>query len=123
MDGLYFTAKQAADTLGISVASLYAYVGRKNIRSQFVPGKRSRLYWREDILKTSSGSDERFVKWDSVLVPETKITLITNEGHFYRGQSAIGLSEKSSLEQVAALLWKQELEAIFSNVPPLTPPG
>jgi citrate synthase len=121
VDNLYLTAKQAADMLGISVSSLYAYVGRKNIRSQSVPGRRARLYWREDVEKIRSKSEERFVKWDSILVPETKITLITDAGHFYRGHSAIELSERCSLEEVAAILWEQDVQSIFPDTPPIVP--
>ena len=122
--GLYLTAQQAADMLGISVQSLYAYVGRKNIRSQGTPGKRSRLYWREDIERISGGmADERVVKFDSILVPETKITLLTASGHYYRGVSAIALSENATLEDVAALLWAQPKDTIFSSVPPPAPAG
>ncbi len=121
---LYLTARQAAALLGISVQSLYAYVGRKNIRSQGVPGKRSRLYWREDIERISGKLvEDRTVKFDSILVPETKITLLTGTGHYYRGQSAIALSEWATLEDVAALLWEQPADVIFPPTPPSPPPG
>lgn len=110
--------------LGISVQSLYAYVGRKNIRSQATPGKRSRLYWREDIERISGKlAEDRTIKFDSILVPETKITLLTPTGHYYRGQSAESLSNAATLEDVAALLWEQPVEVIFSPSPPDVPPG
>lgn len=121
---LYLNAEEAAAKLGISISSLYAYVGRKNIRSQGVPGKRSRLYWREDIEKIAGGKvEDRFIKSDSILVPETKITLITDNGHYYRGRSAIELSETATLEDVAGLLWQQDPVAIFPAAPPLIPRG
>jgi citrate synthase len=122
--GLYLTADEAAQMLGVSVRSLYAYVGRKGIRSQPVPGQRARLYWREDIEKIASRStDERVIKWDSILVRETKITLVTESGHYYRGRSAIELSETWTLEQVAGLLWEQEVGDIFPDRSPAVPEG
>ena len=122
--GLYLTAEEAANALGIAVPSLYAYVSRKGIRSQPVPGTRARLYWREDIDKIARGQNgDRTVKWDSILVPETKITLLTDDGHFYRGRSAIALSATASLEEVAALLWEQEVNASFPRKAPEAPIG
>lgn len=120
----YLTASEAAAQLGIAVSSLYAYVGRKGIRSQAVPGGRTRLYWREDIDRLAKGGGaERVVKFDSVLVPETKITLLTDAGPYYRGRSAIELSETATLEQTAALLWQQDVDALFPTTPPTTPKG
>lgn len=115
---LYLSAKQAAAALKIAVPSLYAYVGRKGIRSQSVPGTRARLYWREDIDRIAGQQGaERMVKLDSILVPETKITLITDMGPYYRGRSAIELSETATLEETAALLWEQEADALFGLAP------
>src|SRR5207244_2841078 len=45
----YWTAKQAADFLGVSLGTLYAYVSRKGIRSAPVPGTREHRYLRTDI--------------------------------------------------------------------------
>ena len=121
---LYLTAKQAAAMLEISVQSLYAYVGRKNIRTQATSGKRSRLYWREDIERIAGKTnDGRPIKSDSILVPETKLTLLTPSGHYYRGVSAIALSEWATLEDVAALLWEQQKDIIFPSSPPAVPAG
>ena len=121
---LYLTAEEAATQLGIAVSSLYAYVGRKGIRSQAVPGTRARLYWRDDIDRISKGPGaHRVVKSDSVLVPETKITLLTDTGPYYRGRSAITLSETATLEETAALLWEQDVADLFPTTTPTTPKG
>ena len=119
---LYLTAAQAAAQLGIAVSSLYAYVGRKGLRSQAVPGSRARLYWREDVDRlTKFAGAERVVRSESVLVPETKITLLTDTGPYYRGRSAIALSETATLEETAALLWEQDAAALFSDAVPPAP--
>jgi citrate synthase len=119
---LYLTAEEAAEMMGVAVPSLYAYVGRKGIRSQPIPGQRARLYWREDVEKIANRkSKASVVNWDSVLVPQTKITLITDEGPFYRGHSAVLLAEKANLEDVAALLWEQDKASLFPNTTPSLP--
>lgn len=118
---LYIEANEAADLLGITVNSLYSYVSRKGIRTKAVTGSRRRLYWREDIEKLIKHSvlvEEPSA--NSVLVRETKITVITREGPFYRGHSVIKLAETATLEQVAALLWEVKEEDVFtSNMPPV----
>lgn len=115
---LYVTAEEAAELLGVSVNTVYAYVKRKNIRRQKIPGRRASRYWREDveraILKSdiSTTSDE-----PGELVRETTITAITNEGHYYRGRSALTLSETATLESIASLLWQcHEPHAFASSV-------
>jgi citrate synthase len=109
---LYLTAQEAAKELGVSVATLYAYVGRKQIRSQRVQGSKSRLYWREDIERLKRASSEPPA---DVLVPRTSITLITPEGPFYRGHSAIKLAETETLESVCQLLWGDASADVFST--------
>ncbi|WP_377355237.1 citrate/2-methylcitrate synthase [Phenylobacterium terrae] len=107
---MYLTAEEAARELGVSVTTLYAYVSRKQIRTQKAPGARTRRYWREDIerLKGASASGA-----EDVLAPRSAITLITEEGHFYRGRSALALAERETLESVCALLWDAPYEATF----------
>ncbi len=121
---LYLSAAEAAQILGVAVASLYAYVGRKGIRSKAVPGTRKRMYWREDVEKIAHrGPSAKSVTWDSVLVPETKITLITDKGPYYRGHSAVRLSETATVEDVAAILWEQPKELLFPGEAPSVPDG
>jgi len=52
-EDLYLSADEAASRLGISLATLYAYVSRKNLRSLKVEGSRSRRYWAADIERLS----------------------------------------------------------------------
>ena len=104
--------------LGVNVGTVYAYVKRKNIRTQKIPGRRASLYWREDVEKAAfrSGTNVDY-RGSSTLVRETSITALTEEGHYYRGQSATSLSEKASLEDIAALLWPTEYSHAFPSVP------
>jgi citrate synthase len=111
---LYLSAEDAAAMLGVTVATLYAYVGRKGVRSVKAPGVRNRRYWRVDIERIRSGrSAQAIPAANDTLVRETKITLLTEAGPFYRGHSAIELARTSSLEDVAALLWQVDRDDVF----------
>src|SRR4051812_34127576 len=114
----YWTAKQSADFLGIQPASLYAYVSRKGIRSVAVPGTREHRYLRTDIEglrkrkpRTASPDDGRELK--------SAITLLTEDGPYYRGQLASELAQSATMEAVAAFLWDVD-EAVFGKEPPAT---
>jgi citrate synthase len=111
---LYITAQEAANALDISVETLYSYVGRKQIRSQRPAGSKTRLYWREDIerLKRSSAPAPPA----EVLAPTTSISLITEEGQYYRGHSAIALAETATLEEVCGILWQADPKDAFGDV-------
>jgi citrate synthase len=128
-EGLY--AKEAAASLGVSMATLYAYVSRGFIRSQPVPGSRNRRYWIGDIERLrgrrgAEGQHESAV--DSSAEPqgpvhETKIILMTSRGLYYRGRDVASLAETETLESVAALLWDAEPESIFGQRLPVAPPS
>jgi len=120
VDDRYFTAAEAAAALGISIQTLYVYVGRKGIRSQAVPGSKQRRYWRPDIERLrKNGKSVPQATID--LKVESELTLLTEDDIFYRGRSAIKLAEHASFEAVAALLWNASEEQIFSRQAPSTP--
>jgi citrate synthase len=114
----YWTAKQSADFLGVSVATLYAYVSRKGVRSAQVPGLREHRYLRADIEGIRKPKAlPKFV--ESKLPVDSTITLITEDGPYYRGQLASDLANSASIEAVAALLWEVK-ETVFVNSGPLS---
>jgi citrate synthase len=118
-DDLYMDAPEAARTLGVTVQTLYAYVSRKGLRSFPVPGTRRRRYWRADILALADTFQPRT---DEPAAPSTRITLLTATGTYYRGQDVVDLAERSSVEDVAALLWQAPSEQIFTERLPHAPP-
>jgi citrate synthase len=127
-DKLYVTAKEAAAALGVSVATLYTYVSRGHVRSQDIGGSRSRRYWKVDIerLRIKRGTVDDVDPISSrdpgpTSAAETKITLLTEQGLYYRGCNVAELAQTETFESVAALLWEADRAAIFTKSLPMTP--
>ncbi|MEN6543944.1 citrate synthase family protein [Parvibaculum sp.] len=139
-ESLYLTAKEAAAELGISLATLYAYVSRDLIRSEPVPDSRAKRYRAEDVraLKQrraagASPSSPQFeggrdalaaaLNFGGAPVLDSAITLISDGKLHYRGSNAMALARNSSVEQVAALLWGCRDVQPFTRdaVPKMTP--
>src|SRR6266478_6441208 len=121
-DRLWITAKQAAAALGVSLPTLYAYVSRKLIRSRSVHGSRRRGYWKADIDRLSG--EQHTTEQTNValgLINETKITLLTEQGLYYRGKNVVDLAETETFEAVAALLWDADVQSVFTEQVPAVP--
>ena len=107
---MLLTARQTADRLGIKLDTLYAYVSRGRLRSVMVPGTRERRYRSEDVetlLDARSGTRSPPSSDPAALMPVigSSICLIENGHFYYRGQDALLLAERSTLEEIARLLW------------------
>jgi citrate synthase len=110
----YLPAQEAASRLGVSLATLYAYVSRGRVDSRPGPDGRSREYSSSDIERLierrqagrgAAQAAAHSLAW-GLPVLETRISLIRPHGHYYRGQSAIELAESgATLEDIACLLW------------------
>jgi citrate synthase len=113
----YLSAKQAANTLGVTLATVYAYTSRGQLRSEPVPGEpRARRYYRDDVERLKerkiarrdpSKAATRGLRWGEPVL-ESGITLIQDGTFYYRGQNALHLARSASVEDVAALLWNAE---------------
>ena len=108
----WLTSKQAAQRLGVSAATLYAYVSRGLLRSEGTNGQRERRYRADDVAQLKRRRDVGR-KAESIAanaldfgtpVLESSLTLIENGRLFYRDYDAARLARNSSLEQVAQLL-------------------
>ena len=107
-------AAEATAVLGVSRATLYAYVSRGFVRSAPVPGRpRERHYSREDVERLRSRAEERrnpekaaenALRW-GVPVLESAITLIAHGKLYYRGRDVAELARRATLEEVASLVW------------------
>jgi citrate synthase len=130
-DRRYLTALQAAEALGVRPATLYAYASRGQLHSEPVPGRpRECRYYREDIERLRERKETRrdpakaaarALHWGSPLLASA-ITVIHGGRLYYRGQDALQLAEKASLEQVAELLWAAEAQdRLFTQSSALSP--
>lgn len=94
------TADEAAKRLGISVATLYAYVSRGLIHSYPDPkNPRNRLYSEDEIDRRVPGKPLQGP------VLESAITLIDGDHLYYRGHDVAELARTESVEEVAAIIW------------------
>ena len=100
------TAAEAAERLGISVTTLYAYVSRGLIRSFPDPkNPRGRLYSEEDVdRRRPEKSAERALHWGGPVL-ESSITLISGDHLYYRGLNVADLARTHSVDDVASLIW------------------
>ena len=127
----YLSAREAAGELGISLATLYAYVSRGLIRSEATEGKkRTRRYRAEDVQRLKERAEQRrdpgkvaegALSWGTPVM-ESGITLISDDKLYYRGRDVLDLATGSSIEEVAALIWTGDSAAarqIFSAEPPV----
>ncbi|MEM9378874.1 MAG: citrate synthase, partial [Planctomycetota bacterium] len=114
------TAQEAAEALGISVSSLYAYVSRGLIRSESVPGTRRRSYDASDVQRLverqrnrrDPGREAReALHVEGMPVLESGLTRIADGRFHYRGRDATRWAERATLEQTAELLWGAALPA------------
>ena len=97
----YLTAKEAAQELGITLPTLYAYVSRGLIRSEEADKQqRTRRYLLEDIQKLKERKEgrrnpdrmvENALHWGAPLL-ESAITAIVGDRFFYRGQDVLPLA-------------------------------
>ena len=110
----WLSSEDAASRLGVSRATLYAYVSRGLVRSSAAPGDpRQRRYAAEDVDVLRNRSEERrdpvkigerALHW-GVPVLESAITLIENGRLYYRGHDVAELARTRTVEEVAALIW------------------
>ena len=110
---MLLTARETADRLGIKLDTLYAYVSRGRLRSVMVPGTRERRYRSEEVealldtrpgVRTPPNPDP-----EALMSPiGSSICLIENGRFYYRGQDAVRLADRATLEDIARLLWLEE---------------
>ncbi len=123
----YLTTQEACELLGVTPATLYAYVSRGLIRSEAVAGNhRARRYHAEDVdtlrqrkeqRRNPARAAETALNWGTPVL-ESALTLITEERLYYRGYAALDLARTRSIEEVAGLMWAGRLAAPSEGVAP-----
>ncbi len=111
---MYLTAREAAEALGVTKATLYAYKSRGQLRSEPVPGQpREHRYLHEDVERLRERKETRSdpakaaargLHWGSPVL-DSGITNIHEGRLYYRGFDAAELAKSATLEQTAQLLW------------------
>lgn len=125
------TAAEAAEALGVSRETLYAYVSRNLIRSEVQEGTRARGYRAEDVWSLLQRREarrhplragEEALRRDDPVI-ESSLTLAADGGLFYRGRDVLELATSHTIEQAAMLLWTGDARAPFPSPPraPLPP--
>lgn len=116
MEDDYISADEAATFLGVSRATIYAYVSRKGIRSHSVPGTRQHRYRRVDVEQIKARGRRPAGLPLGIDFP-SRITDVGDGELLYRGRSATELAKTATLEQIAARLWDVDM-AVFDQPPP-----
>jgi len=125
----WLSSKEAARRLGVSAATLYAYVSRGLLRSESLDGRRERRYRADDITRLKRRRDVGR-KAESIAhhaldfgtpVLESALTLIEDNRLYYRGEDAASLARSAALEDVARLLWDcDDRPFAADNLPPMS---
>jgi citrate synthase len=123
MMDVYLSATEAASFLEVAKPTLYAYVSRGLVRSQPGTNSRDRRYHRLDleqlrarkrIRKRPQAEVAATLQWGAPLL-ESSLTLITNDGLYYRGLNALELALNRSFWEVAGWFWSGVWEIIPSH--------
>jgi citrate synthase len=115
----YLSARDAASLLGVTAASLYAYVSRGRIHAETDPrNPRKSRYLTADIERLRDQAQARLhpdiaarksLSW-GIPILESALTLIDDGRLYYRGRDALQLATTSRFEEVVRLLWSWDAE-------------
>lgn len=106
--------------LGVKRSSLYSYVSRGLLRAQRMPQHKGSSYLLSDVarlarqravIRNPAKLAQSALDWGQAILPSA-ITQVLNGTFFYRGHNAVELAEHASLEEVAALLWQNDVEGL-----------
>lgn len=108
------TSDQAAQALGVSKTTLYAYVSRGMLDSVEGPDRSRRYRW-EDVERLRLRKQRPVEAAENALyggLPalESRISSIEPARLSYRGHEVVQLSQTASARQVAALLWTGSID-------------
>lgn len=108
---LYVGSREAAHRLGVSRATLYAYVSRGLIERRIAIDGRTSMYSVDDLerLRARSRRNESGTRPSIDVQISSAVTRLDEHTLWYRDRDAVQLARSASFEQVAELLWTGEL--------------
>jgi citrate synthase len=126
----YLTAGEAVTILGVTRASLYAYVSRGRIHAEADPDDpRSSRYLAADVERLRDQKQARLhpeiaarksLNW-GIPILESSLSLIDAGRLYYRGHDALTLARNARFEDVIRLLWgygdERELPHVRESLP------
>lgn len=122
----WMTAEQAANALGVTRSTLYAYVSRGLLRSASTSGTQQSRYRRREIERLAVERERArkpamvaraSLDWGRPVL-DSALTLIEQGRLYYRGRDAIELSRHATVEDVAALLLECDPRDLVANTAP-----
>lgn len=108
-DENYLTTAEVARRLKVKPETIYAYVSRGHLTSVRARGRRGSLFAVEEVERLASRSVEHTGVVEGI---ETELSLLQDDELYYRGHSVRDLIGTQTVESVANLLWKGQLEAV-----------
>ncbi len=126
-ESAYLDATEAAEELGVSPATLYAYVSRGMIRSEAGVDSRRRRYRAEDVWALKRRKQNRrdpdkaaedALHW-GLPVLQSALSLIRDGRLYYRGHDVVEMATTRTIEEVCSLLWAGTLDADLPDPEPL----
>jgi citrate synthase len=122
----YLNARDAASLLGVTPASLYAYVSRGRIHAETDPrNPRKSRYLAADVERLRDHKQARLhpdiaarksLSW-GIPILESGLTLIDEGRFYYRGRDMLQLASNSHFEEVVRLLWNQDAARAIPKTP------
>lgn len=103
-------SNEAADILGVSTATLYAYVSRGRLRRSTAPDGRTSLFERDEVERLAQRSRRAAPGPRPTIDVQIRsdITTMHETGLEFRGHDAVALVVHHRFEDVAELLWRSD---------------
>ena len=105
----YLTVAETAERLGVKRETVYAYVSRGLLTSLRSAERRGSRFAQDEVERLAERGREAGEPSGAVERIRTSISLLAEDGPFYRGVRAGDLARTGSLEEVAGLLWGSAL--------------
>ncbi|VAW09187.1 hypothetical protein MNBD_ACTINO02-2367, partial [hydrothermal vent metagenome] len=100
------TTTEAAQSLGVKPSTVYAYVSRGLLSPIRRPGERASQFLAHEVESLRRGSPRPTTQG---LVIDSAISLVEDGRYWYRGHDAVELASTGSFEDVADVLWDQQV--------------